>query len=89
MVDASQHHAWATRTANGCVLGAGPDDVFKPPLYPALVGLVYWLAGPKVAVVQAGQFLLGAVGAVLTAVLGARLFGRFVGAETLHLGRDP
>lgn len=79
VIDAAQNHAWAVRIANGCVLGSGPDDVFKPPLYPAFVGLLYALVGPNVGAVQIGQSLLGVLSCLLTALLGACLFGPFVG----------
>ena len=79
VIDAAQHHAWATRIANGCIIGAGPDDVFKPPLYPSVVGAIYAAIGAGLGSVQVAQHLLGAASAVLTTLLGFRLFGTFVG----------
>lgn len=79
VVDAAQHHAWALRIANGCTLGRGPDDVFKPPVYPSLVALMYAIVGAKPHVVQIAQHLLGVASVVLTTLLGFRLFGTFVG----------
>ena len=79
VIDAEQHHAWAQRVSSGLILGRGPDDVFKPCLYPLLLGGVYYLFGPNITVIQWFQFILGSVSAALTALLGAILMGKRLG----------
>jgi 4-amino-4-deoxy-L-arabinose transferase-like glycosyltransferase len=79
VVDAQYHDAQARRMTAGDWIGHGPDDVFKPPLYPAYVALHYLLFGRHIPLVQWSQFLLGASSCVLLALLGTRLFGRATG----------
>jgi len=79
VVDAGQHDAWAQRIVAGNWLGRGPDDVFKPPLYPYFLAGMYGLGGRHIWLVQGTQFVLGALSCVLLAALGARLLGRPVG----------
>lgn len=79
VVDAGHHHAWAARIAAGDTLGHGPDDVFKPPGYPYFLAGVRGAFGPGIAPVQWIQYLLGALGCVLTAVIAARWLGRAAG----------
>src|SRR5262249_61743163 len=50
--------------------GVGP-----PPLYPAVLGAVYWVTGVHVGVGQLVNVALGAAVVVLAAVLGARIAG--------------
>jgi tetratricopeptide (TPR) repeat protein len=79
VVDAGYHDAWAQRIAASDWLGHGPDDVFKPPLYPGFVGLLYHVFGRHIWMVQWSQHVLGALSCVLLAVLGGRLLGRRAG----------
>ncbi|MCP4665732.1 MAG: tetratricopeptide repeat protein [Deltaproteobacteria bacterium] len=79
VIDAEQHHAWAQRISSGLILGSGPDDVFKPCFYPLLLGGLYYLWGPNIAVMQWLQFILGSLSAALTALLGAALLGKRAG----------
>lgn len=79
VVDAGYHDAWARRMVAGDRLGHGPDDVFKPPLYPGFVALLYRGFGRHIWIVQWVQHVLGALSCVLLAVLGGRLLGRRAG----------
>lgn len=79
VVDAGQHWGWAKRIAAGDFLGHGPDDVFKPPLYPYFLALLGVLGGWRLPVVWWTQYLLGAGACALTAALTARLLGRRAG----------
>lgn len=79
VIDAEQHHAWAQRISSGSILGSGPDDVFKPFLYPLFLGGVYYLCGPDITVIQWFQFFLGSLSASLTALLCAVLIGKRAG----------
>ncbi len=79
IVDAGYHHAWAQRIVAGDLLGHGPDDVFKPPLYSYFLAAHYALFGPRVALIQWSQLLLGAASSVLLAIIAARLLGRNAG----------
>lgn len=48
---------------------------FRPPLYPALLGAVYWVTGVHVGVGQLLNVALGATVVVLAAMLGAHIAG--------------
>jgi 4-amino-4-deoxy-L-arabinose transferase-like glycosyltransferase len=52
---------------------------FRPPLFPALLGVVFAVTGPSLGVAQAVQVLLGSTVVVLLAVLAARFGGRRAG----------
>lgn len=52
---------------------------FRPPLYPVLLGGMYFLFGVHIAVAQVLNVALGTGVVVLTAVLGSRLGGRTAG----------
>jgi len=81
LIDEASYERWAGQIAGGDWLG---DQIFfQEPLYPYWLGSVYALAGGDAAarrtcarVVQAG---LGALTAVLVALLGRRLFGSGAG----------
>ena len=79
VVDASYHHEWARRIVAGDLLGHGPDDVFKPPLYPYFLAGIYAVFGRSVQLVQGIQYALGAISCLMASVLAARLLGRKVG----------
>lgn len=79
IVDAGYHDAWAWRVACGDVIGHGPDDVFKPPLYPMLLGGIYQLADRDIAVVQVVQLAMGVASCCLLAMLGGLMLGRWPG----------
>ncbi len=79
VVDAGYHRAWARRITNGDWLGHGPDDVFKPPLYPYFLAGLHLLFGRHIALVQWVQFGLGAGSCVLVALLAGRLLGSVTG----------
>ncbi len=79
IVDAGFHDAWANRIVCGDWLGHGPDDVFKPPLYPYLLAVIYAVFGRQVHAAQWAQFLLGALSCVFVAILAGRLLGRTTG----------
>lgn len=75
VVDAHYHDNQARRMAAGDWMGHGPDDVFKPPLYPAYVALHYRVFGRHIWLLQWSQFLLGALSSVLLALLAGRFMG--------------
>lgn len=79
VIDGEQHHELAKKVSQGLVLGQGPEEVFKPPLYPLLLGGIYYLGGAQVKYVQILQFLLGAISSVLIALLGIFLFDKKTG----------
>jgi Tfp pilus assembly protein PilF len=86
VVDAGYHDAWAQRMVAGDWLGHSPDDVFKPPLYPAFLAGLYGLFGGRTWMVQCIQLLIGVLSCLLLATLGARLLGRRVGYITGLIG---
>ncbi len=79
VVDAGFHDSWARRIVCGDFLGHGPDDVFKPPLYPYFLAAIYAPLGRQVHLVQWVQFLLGSLSCVLVGVLAGHLLGRAPG----------
>ena len=68
-------------TALALAAGEGfPDRVFwQPPGYPYFLALVYALAGPGFLVPRLAQVVIGSLSAVLTCLIGVRLFGPRVG----------
>jgi hypothetical protein len=79
--DANHYQAIASEFANGDgIAGIFPftyqhPTAFRPPLYPALLGAVYWVTGVHVGVGQLLNVALGAVVVVLAAILGAHIAG--------------
>jgi tetratricopeptide (TPR) repeat protein len=78
VVDAGQHLHWAERIVAGDLLGHGPDDVFKPPLYPYFLAAWFSTFGRSIPIIQWVQYLLGALSSVLLAIWVDRLLGRSV-----------
>lgn len=77
IIDAETYHKAALAIAAG---GGHPDTVFwQPPGYPYFLGFIYALFGPGPLAPRLVQALFGALSAVLTAWIGATLFGRWVG----------
>lgn len=91
VVDAQYHDEWAKRMAAGDWLGHGPDDVFKPPLYPFFLAVLYRVFGRYIWLIQWLQHILGAFSCVFLAILGGRLIGRKAGrtAGLLTAGFAP
>ncbi|MEZ5292383.1 MAG: tetratricopeptide repeat protein [Vicinamibacterales bacterium] len=86
--DGLSYDRWAREIASGDWLGR--DVFYQAPLYPYLLGALYWIAGPDVLAVRLLQVLLGAVAAVLLGLATARLFGRRAGIVAgLMLGLYP
>ncbi len=55
---------------------------FRPPAFPALLGLVFSITGPSIGVAQAVNVVIGTLVVVLGAVLAGRLGGRWAGVAT-------
>jgi len=91
VVDAQYHDEWARRIAAGDWFGHGPDDVFKPPLYPSFLAVLYSVFGRNIWLIQWSQHILGAFSCVFLAILGGRLVGRRAGiiAGLLAAGFAP
>lgn len=80
-IDARFYRDVAVRFAQGDVL-LGHAPLWYAPLYPALVGVVFAVAGVRPALIVAAQLLLGILTAVLALRLGRRispLAGRVAG----------
>jgi 4-amino-4-deoxy-L-arabinose transferase-like glycosyltransferase len=79
--DANHYQAIAKAFAQGDgIAGIFPftfqhPTAFRPPLYPALLGAVYWVTGVHVGVGQLVNVALGVVVVVLAALLGAHIAG--------------
>ncbi len=76
-MDEEVHHRWALRVASG--EGFGPHPFFRAPLYYYLLGWLYALFGPSLAVARAAGCVLGAATCSLIAWLGMELDGRKTG----------
>ncbi len=77
IVDQSYYLNWARQLAAGDWWGS---EVFEQgPLYPYLLGLVFWLFGEHETAVLAGQLLIGIGTVLLTCLCGVRLFGGTTG----------
>ncbi len=76
-LDPGYYHDWGMRIASGEWLGA---EVFEmSPLYPYLLAVYFLVAGRDLTLLHLLQFLVGTATAVLTCLLGRRLFGRAAG----------
>jgi hypothetical protein len=85
MSDAAQYD----RMARNFAAGHGIADVypsghlhataFRPPLYPGLLGTLYWLFGSHLAVAQATNAVLGAANVLVGARLAQRIGGHWAG----------
>ncbi|MGE5692264.1 MAG: tetratricopeptide repeat protein [Candidatus Zixiibacteriota bacterium] len=73
-LDARYHDEWAQAVAQGRL--TQPQAFFRAPLYPYLLGAVYYVFGHNYLAPRIVQYLLGATGVVLLALLAARLFGK-------------
>jgi len=79
--DADHYQTIASAFANGDGISAPfpftylHPTAFRPPLYPAMLGAVYWVTGIHVGVGQLLNVALGATVVVLAAMLGAHIAG--------------
>ena len=94
--DADHYQAIASAFANGDGISAPfpftylHPTAFRPPLYPALLGAVYWITGVHVGVGQLVNVALGAAVVVLAAMLGAQIAGYRAGvAAGIAVGVYP
>ncbi|HXF48804.1 MAG TPA: tetratricopeptide repeat protein [Verrucomicrobiae bacterium] len=76
-LDARYHDEWAQAVAQGHL--TQPQAFFRAPLYPYLLGGAYYVFGHNYLAPRIVQYLLGAIGVVLLALLAARLFGKKLG----------
>jgi hypothetical protein len=94
--DANHYQAIASAFANGDGISAPfpftylHPTAFRPPLYPALLGVFYWVAGVHVGVGQLVNVALGSAVVVLAAMLGAHIAGYRAGvAAGIAVGVYP
>ncbi len=59
--------------------GFMPGSSYRPPGYPAFLGLVYWVFGPHRLAVELLQAVLGALAVLLTTKVAGAVFSRRVG----------
>jgi tetratricopeptide (TPR) repeat protein len=76
ILDARYYHELALQVAQGRLIGE--RAFFMGPLYPYLLGFVYFLFGPGLLVPRLLQILLGLANCVLVFLIGRRVFGRAV-----------
>ncbi|MGH8004456.1 MAG: ArnT family glycosyltransferase, partial [Limisphaerales bacterium] len=79
-LDARYHDEWAQAVVDGKL--TQPQAFFRAPLYPYLLGLVYYIFGHNYYAPRIVQYLIGSLGVVLLALLAARLFGKKMGIVT-------
>jgi len=77
IVDCAEYDHLAKALAQG--RNPWPGALTRPPLYPGLLAVVYWLCGVKLTAAYVFHALLGGLTCVLTCLLGRRLFDRRVG----------
>jgi hypothetical protein len=94
--DAHHYQTIASAFANGDGISARfpftylHPTAFRPPLYPALLGVFYWVTGVHVGVGQLVNVVLGATVVVLAAMLGAHIAGYRAGvAAGIAVGVYP
>ena len=77
--DAGQYHDLATNLASGRGFSlyfpqlAMHPTAFRPPLYPAVLGFVYWLFGPSIVAGRLLNMTIGVVVVLLAAMVATRL----------------
>jgi 4-amino-4-deoxy-L-arabinose transferase-like glycosyltransferase len=76
-LDSYWHVQWGSAIAHGTLWLSEP--FFRAPLYPYFLGALLWVFNGDLLLVRVAQIFVGAGSATLGAVLGARLFGRWVG----------
>lgn len=74
VVDAQWHHLWATAVSGGNLAAYAP--FFRAPLYPWLLGLLYFFTGPSVLSGTLLSVALDVCSAVLVYLIARRLIGR-------------
>ncbi|HSP39409.1 MAG TPA: hypothetical protein VLR26_16845 [Frankiaceae bacterium] len=85
MSDASDYYKIAVSVSQGHGIsttfpyGYEHATAFRPPLFPALLGAVFWVTGPSLGVAQAVNVTLGCAVVALLAVLTTRFAGRRAG----------
>lgn len=79
-LDARYHDEWAQAVAHGKL--SQPQAFFRAPLYPYLLGLVYYIFGHNYYAPRIVQYLIGSLGVVLLALLAAQLFGKKIAIAT-------
>ena len=78
VMDPQYHHQWAQAFAAGERFRDGP--YFRAPLYPWLLGVVYWLFGADNALApRIVQTVLGALSCGMLFLIGREVFGRTAG----------
>ena len=76
-VDAQYHDEWAMDIAGGKLFYDEP--FFRAPLYPYLLGTVYFIFGHDYFIARIIQALIGAFSCVLIYFLGKKIFSKRVG----------
>jgi tetratricopeptide (TPR) repeat protein len=72
MGDSAGYDAWAQRIAGGDWVGQ--DVFYQAPLYPYVLGTIYWVIGRDLLLVRVAQAVIGALSCVLLALAASRLF---------------
>lgn len=70
--DAQDYHNLALGLSHGRIL---PEMVFRAPLYPLFLGIIYMLLGPEALIPRLVQILIGVASCVLVKRIGDRIFG--------------
>lgn len=79
VMDPLYHHQWARAFADGQEREFVPGAYFRAPLYPWMLGTIYWLFGESAVIPRVVQAVIGALSCGLLYLIGVRLFGRVVG----------
>ena len=72
--DAAGYDLWARRLAAGDWIGT--EVFYQAPLYPYVLGVIYYLFGADVLLVRVVQAVIGSLGCVALSYAGLRLLGR-------------
>ncbi len=79
VMDPLYHHQWAQAFAAGREAEFIGGAYFRAPLYPWLLGSVYWLTGESPGTPRRLQAVIGSLSCGLLFLIGRRAFGRAVG----------
>lgn len=70
--------AWSLSSGEGYRWYFGMECTYRPPVYPAFLAAIYWIAGPDYYVARIVQTFFIATQSVLTYLIGRELFNRKV-----------
>jgi 4-amino-4-deoxy-L-arabinose transferase-like glycosyltransferase len=76
-MDSLYHDWWARQIASDKLVGE--EAFFRAPLYPYVLGFIYFLAGNSLFAVKLIQMIIGSFSCLLIYFIAKRVFGKYTG----------